>query len=73
MTDDELLAAYDRFNRFKDDVDLETDVDPICKALGDYLQKHRADHAGLILPNRICAMLAIEAMLAWEQAEWQRD
>jgi len=73
MTEDDLRAAYERFQMFKDDVDLEIDVDPICDALGAYLQKYRVDRGGMILPNRICGMLAIEAMMAWEQAEWQRD
>lgn len=73
MDEDELKAAYDRFHELDAEVDAAElmKLDLVCHALSAALASKQSDRPH-IMPNRIAAMLAIEAVEAWEKAEWSR-
>lgn len=70
MTQDELKAAYDRFASMPKERHHELDY--ICAVVSTYLESEPRSHGGRIGMNRIAAMLCIEAVQAWEEAEWQQ-
>jgi hypothetical protein len=70
MTQDELKSAYDRFEALP--TEDKTRLDDLATALCQLIltDKGRED-TGVILPNRVSALVALEAARAFETASWQ--
>jgi hypothetical protein len=70
MDQDGLKAAYERFAELsKEDAQ---SLDALCHALTSELMRRQKDRP-VIMANRVAAMLAMDAVEAWQAAEWQRD
>lgn len=70
MDQDELEAAYERFSALS--LEDAQRLDALCHVLTLELV-HRQKDRPVIMANRVAAMLAMEAVEAWQNAEWQRD
>lgn len=69
MTQDELNEAYERFAEMGGEE--QAALDTLCHVLTAALVRKQKDRP-VIMANRIAAMIAFEAVEAWQNAEWQR-
>ena len=69
MTEGQIFELTDRVIKMSEAERLR--LDPICEALGHY-QDDRPPYRGHVLPNRVAALAAVDAMQAWEKAEWEQ-
>ena len=70
MTEDELKAAYERFNEMSEED--AASLDQLCHVLTAELIRRQEAGRPVIMANRVAAMLAIEAVQNWQEAEWKR-
>lgn len=74
ITEDTLRDCYDEIDAMP--ADQRRALDPISRALEAYKLAHPDKAAlgpGILLPNRIVALLAVRAMEAHDKLIWERD
>lgn len=71
MSEEEIAALHERVHAMADDE--RKNLDPIAYALGDFLQLHFVREGGYVLPNRVAALAAVDAVRAWEKTVWERE
>jgi hypothetical protein len=69
LTQDQLKAAYERFEALP--LAQKERLDGLCTELCHLLLTDPDRDGGVILPNRVSALLALEAAKEFEAASWQ--
>jgi hypothetical protein len=70
MTEEQIAELHDRVSAMTEEQRLA--LDPIAYALADYQEATNAK-GWRIVPNRVAALAAVDAMNAWEKTSWERE
>jgi hypothetical protein len=70
MTEAHIAELHDRVSAMTEEQRLA--LDPIAYALAAYQEATNVEH-WRVVPNRVAALAAVDAMNAWEKTIWERE